>query len=438
MRRKGAQVFDIRGLNIAIELWGVAFCLTGAVTAALFSRTDRKRLNLLLLMFAAELVASSGDAVAGIYRGQAGTVAWLATHLGNFATFAGNFSLLAAFTLFICVRLHDAGGGRYRPWSTGIWIITAAMCLFTALGAFYKIDESNLYVRSDLYWVIYLHVLLVCVGDIVLILRDRRFLRRSEIACFLFYAASPLLAMGAQVLIYGLNFVIIAGVIGTVILSIETQVNTARTFAQQTAELAQSRVDVSESRIKVMVSQIQPHFIFNTLDSIYYLCAENPEKAQLAIDRFSTYLRANLASLSKTEAVPIETELEHVRTYLSLEQLSMEDLLTWEIDDQAHNFSVPALSLQTLAENAVKHGIGGKPEGGKVVVRTREARNCWLASVEDNGVGFDTEALRREGSVGIENTRMRLAATCGGTLEITSTPGHGTTAVMRIPKEARP
>ena len=428
-------MFDVRSINIAIELWGVAFCLIGAVVAVLLSRTFSRRLNLLLLMFAAEMVACGADAVAGIYRGQPGAAAWFATHAGNLATFTGNYFVLATFTLFICIRIEDAGGRSHRVWARTALIAAAVMSVLTAFGVFYQIDEANLYSRSDAYWLIYAYVLAVCITDIVLIIAERRHLRRSELACFLFYAIGPLIAMGVQLLVYGLNFVIIFGVLSTVVLMLETQANSARTLAERTEELARSRIEISDSRIKAMVSQIQPHFLFNTLDSIYYLIAEDPATAQEAVDRFSTYLRRNLASLSASKPVPVETELEHVRTYLSLEQLSMEDLLVWEIDDQATNFTVPALSLQTLAENAVKHGIGGKPEGGKVVVRTREARDCWLASVEDDGVGFDTQALAAADGVGIENTRLRLAAMCNGTLEITSTPGKGTVAVMRIPKE---
>lgn len=428
-------MFDIRELNIAFELWGVALCVLGNACLLLFSRSEGSYRRIIFTMFTLELIAAGGDAVAGIFRGRSGIIAWQATHLGNFATFSANFFLLAVFTSYLCERMREVGATHVRRWRAGALVAAAVMSLLTALGTFYTIDAANLYHRSDLYWMTYAYALVLGLVDFFLLMRSRKDLERSAFWCLLFYIIAPLLAMSVQVYVYGLNFLIIASVIGTVVLFLETRARSARILVERTKELAQSRVELSESRIAAMVSQIQPHFMFNTLDSIYYLCGEDPERAQTAVDRFSTYLRANLASLRSTAPVPINTELAHVRTYLDLEKLSMEDLLEWEVDAQADGFSVPALSLQTLTENAVRHGVGKRPGGGRVVVRTRETPDSWVATVEDDGVGFDTQQAIDEGHVGLENTRMRLASMCDGSLEITSTPGVGTRAVIRIPKQ---
>jgi sensor histidine kinase YesM len=193
--------------------------------------------------------------------------------------------------------------------------------------------------------------------------------------------------------------------------------------------------ELAETRLATVASQIRPHFLFNTLDGIYYLVAEDPKRAQQAIDEFSAYLRANLESLEQTSAVPIEKELSHVRTYLELEKMSMEDLLEFEIDQRASGFRVPVLSVQTLAENAVKHGVGKKQGGGRVAVSTQEEQDCYLVVVADNGVGFDVASVGGEGHVGLENTRTRLEALCGGSLIVESATGEGATVTMRIPKD---
>ena len=429
-------MFEIREVNIAIELWGVAFSALGILCTLLFGRAEGRYRNLFIAFFSLELVAAGGDAMAGIYRAQPGAVAWTATHLGNFATFAGNIFLLAIFTSYLLARLEDVGGTYHSTLSRVVWAVAGIMCVLTALGAFYTIDEHNVYQRGSFYWVTLVYPLVVGATDASVVIYNRHHFTKTAFACLLFYLSSPILAMAVQIYVYGLNFLIIVGILSGVMLFLETQASSARMLVERTEELARSRVEVSEGRIAVMVSQIQPHFIFNTLDSIYYLCAEDPERAQEAVDMFSTYLRANLASLTKMAPVPIETELAHVRTYLELEQLSMEGLLNWDIDVQAQGFLVPALALQTLAENAVKHGVGKRPGGGHVTVRTREDRDCWLATVEDDGMGFDTTLPIGEGHVGLENTRQRLKALCGGTLEVTSAIGRGTTAVIRIPKQA--
>ncbi len=429
-------MFSVRELNISVEIWGAAFCAIGIACVMLLMRGGGRYRALLASMFFFEFASAGGDAIAGLYRGQEGTVAWLATHVGNSATFICGFLLLAAFTSYLDMRLNEADGKDRAVWVRLVWIVSSILCLMALIGVFYYIDEGNVYHRTDWHWVSLAYVVLVDSANAVLVLRSRTALDRLTLACLLFYVLTPIPAVLIQMFIYGLNFTMIASVIGLIVVFLEMQVHSSRMLMKRNEELAQSRVELSESRIAVMVSQIQPHFLFNTLDSIYYLCDEDPSRAKQAIDGFSSYLRANLDSLNQTGPVAIETELTHVSTYLELEKISMEELLEYEIGDEVGGFSVPALSVQTLVENAVKHGIGKKPGGGKVVVSTSETDDCYLVSIVDDGVGFVVSDDTGAGSVGIRNTETRLSAMCGGGLEIASEPGVGTTAVIRIPKES--
>lgn len=434
--REGSGLFGVRELNVAIELWGVAFCAIGIVCVQLFSRIEGRRRSLLLAGFATELVASGGDALAGLFRGQAGSLAWAMVRVGNYATFIGNFVLVAVLTSYLCSRIEDAGGASYSSWRTIVTVSTCIMCALTLAGTFFSIDESNLYRRSELYWVTIAFVLAVEGGNEALVMRNEGLFSFPGLSCLLFYTLGPIVAAIAQAAVYGLNFVIIAGVMSLVVVFFEMQQLTMRTLQERTEELARSRLEVSESRITVMVSQIQPHFLFNTLDTIYGLVDEDKEKTKEAIASFSRYLRTNLDSLKHTTPVPIEREMEHVRTYLELERMSDEGRLEFEFDLQAGGFRVPALSVQTLAENAVKHGLDGREHGGKVIVRTRERVGEYTVAVIDDGVGFDVGEGARSDGIGLSNTRARLSAMCGGTLDVTSEPGVGTTVVMHVPKEA--
>ena len=432
-------MFDVRWLNISVEVWCAAFCAVGIACALLFTRTERVFRNYLVALFVAVLVAAGGDALAGIFRGDRGDLAWIATHAGNLATFCGGFVLLAIYTSYLCARLEAAQApvANARSWCAVVWTAAGVMCVLTALGAFYHIDADNVYRRTGLYWATLLYALPVAAFDTYLTVRARARLDSLLFACLMAYNVIPVLATVAQTFTYGFNVLIVADMICVLLLFFEIQTWSARILSERSEQLVRSEAELADSRIAAMVSQIQPHFLFNALDSIYQLCEEDPSRAQQAVDMFSSYLRANLASLRRTAPVPIETELGHVRTYLDLEKISMEDLLIWELDVQATGFSVPALSVQTLAENAVRHGVSKKPDGGHITVRTREDRTCWMVSVTDDGVGFDTSAPLGEGHVGLENSRRRIEALCGGTLDITSEPGRGTTAVIRIPKEER-
>ena len=194
--------------------------------------------------------------------------------------------------------------------------------------------------------------------------------------------------------------------------------------------------ELADSRIGAMLSQMQPHFLYNVLNSIYQLCEVDPKTAQDAIEKFSDYLRNNMASLEQKEGIPFGEEYSHVKTYLALEQIRFPGKLRVTGDIQATNFKVPPLTVQVLVENAVKHGITKKRDGGMVTVSTRELPDCWQITVSDTGRGFDPAHYDEDGKAhfGLRNARERLRLMAGGTLTVTSRPGQGTTAEIRIPK----
>lgn len=208
-------------------------------------------------------------------------------------------------------------------------------------------------------------------------------------------------------------------------------------------EVEKMEKELVESRLAIMVSQIQPHFLYNSLTSIAVLCNKDPKLAKKTIIEFADYLRANMNSLKEKEPVPFENEFEHIKTYLNLEKLRFDDDLEVEFNIEILNFKVPSLCIQPLVENAIKHGVGMKEDGGKVIISTFEDDNNYFVSVEDNGVGFDINTFYSNDSsnvgserkhIGIENCRNRLKEMCEGTLVITSEVSVGTKALVSIPK----
>jgi len=198
---------------------------------------------------------------------------------------------------------------------------------------------------------------------------------------------------------------------------------------------ANQRLELADMKTKTMLSQVKPHFIYNTLSSIAMLCTHEPEKAkELTLD-FSDYLRNNLDIIGK-EGLSIcsfEDELEHIKTYLAIESVRFGDRLKVEYDIRETNFCVPALSVQPIVENAVKHGICNKKGGGTVTISTDKTDDGYVISVKDDGVGFDREKALSDGKVhiGIENIEKRIAM-FGGTLNIESEIGIGTTVTVLI------
>lgn len=196
-------------------------------------------------------------------------------------------------------------------------------------------------------------------------------------------------------------------------------------------------MELTQSKIKLIISQIQPHFLYNAISTIRVLCTRNPEEAKKALDYFAKFLRANMDSLGTEGCVPFTKELDHVKSYLYIEKLRFGELLNIEYDIQTLDFQCPPLTLQTMAENAVKHGLLAKKEGGTLKISTKETEYCYEIIIEDDGVGFDMTKPIEDNSrshVGIANTRQRIAGLCGGTLSIGSKIGVGTTITIAIPK----
>ena len=194
-------------------------------------------------------------------------------------------------------------------------------------------------------------------------------------------------------------------------------------------------VQLAENRISTMMSQIRPHFIYNTLGSIEQLCELNPPKAAELVHNFAKYLRGNFGELDNTKPIRMSQEMEHVRHYISIESVRFPDM-TFTFELKSEDFSLPELTIQPIVENAIKHGLMKLQKGGSIRVISYETDTDYCVSVEDDGVGFDTSKLFDEKKhIGIRNIRDRLEVMVGGTLEIESTQGVGTKVLITIPKE---
>ena len=193
--------------------------------------------------------------------------------------------------------------------------------------------------------------------------------------------------------------------------------------------------ELKQSRISIMLSQIQPHFIYNTLGTIERMCLKDPQKAFELVRNFSLYLRGNFSELDSVTPIRFIEEIKHVEHYANIEKVRFPDMQI-EYDLGITDFVLPALSVQPLVENAIKHGLMRLETGGTVVIRTYETPAHFCVEVKDDGVGFDTSLpIDEKKHVGLRNIRGRLKAMVNGELFLESEPGAGTKAVIMIPKE---
>lgn len=204
--------------------------------------------------------------------------------------------------------------------------------------------------------------------------------------------------------------------------------------AQKVMTIDRVKAEVENAKVKIMLSQLQPHFLYNSLSAIMAI-DDNPPETVEALADFSKYLRGNLNSLNADGPIPFSTELEHIERYVSLEKLRYGDRLEFEKDIETTDFNIPVLTTQMVVENAIKHGISQKSGNGTVTLKTREDERGYYITVTDNGVGFDVEQLKKmETHVGVLNSKSRIES-IGGIFEIASEVGKGTTVRILIPRE---
>ena len=218
---------------------------------------------------------------------------------------------------------------------------------------------------------------------------------------------------------------------------IPSNINAAEKAKKLEMEKIVLNAELAESRISTMMSQIRPHFIYNTLGSIEQLCKMDPPKASDLAHNFAKYLRGNFGELDNPKPILMSQEMEHVRYYVSIENVRFPDM-TFTFEMNSEDFHIPALTVQPIVENAIKHGLMKLSKGGTVHVVSYETDTDYCVSVVDDGVGFDTSVLIDERKhLGLRNIRERLKVMVNGKLEIESTVGVGTKVLVIIPKEER-
>ena len=205
---------------------------------------------------------------------------------------------------------------------------------------------------------------------------------------------------------------------------------------EKNIQLKTEQEKLKDANVKIMVSQIQPHFVYNTLSSISTLIPIDPDKAQKALDDFTDYLRMNFSTLTATKLVPFEDELKHIKTYVNLEQMRFNERVKVNYDINVTSFDVPPLSIQPLVENAIKHGILKRIEGGTVTLKTSEDEKAYIVEVSDDGIGFDMNEVDFKGNkhIGLNNVRHRVTTMAKGDIDFYSEPYKGTKVVVKLYK----
>lgn len=437
----------LNAVNISMEFWGCLLSLLIVIYILQEKRPWSPRSRAFCRMALCQAAIMLCDALAYLCEGRPSFSCRRVVVAGNFLVFLLGYVMLVLFTRYLTVYLQESGPVTQVPFHIIriLALIGVALAIISQFNhMYYVIDAENRYIRRELFPLSTLIALLgMCVNAGFLIACHKR-IDPHDKKVFLIYFLIPMAAMAAQSFVFGLALMNFANTVALVVVFLFIQMNYARQtirqqelLLQQKAALADSQTKLAQTRMDLMRSQIQPHFIYNTLGTISELCLSQPEKAAEIAQEFSQYLRGNFDELESRTPIRLSREIKHVRHYTAIEHVRFPDM-DIQFDLQSREFFLPALSIQPLVENAIKHGLMGLESGGCVVISTFETADSYCVSVRDNGVGFDTTAplstLGRK-HLGISNIRERVETMCGGSLTIESAPGYGTTALISIPKE---
>lgn len=420
---------------VAMNFGCLLICTVGVFVIAIWKKILGRTSRYAFAMYAALFLGLLSNTVGRIFQGDTGAYTHSILLVSNFCEYLGEQLLSLLFTFYVVHRIEMMGGEigcRHKKaiiayYSFSIFMLVVSQ--FTKL--YYTVDNANIYHRNEGFIVFQIIAMGFLVIGLVVILKNRRIMPKSELAIMLTYIFIPAIAIIVQFMFYGFSFTLSAETFIITIMLLFILSGQVKNYYAREKEL-------SDMQVKMMMSQIQPHFLYNALGAIEQLCIADPQAAKRATHDFSAFLRGNLNSLSTDKTISFEQELTHTKHYLAIEKQRFQQYLNVEYQIETVLFRLPALTLQPIVENAVRHGVTQKEEGGTITISARETDATILVTVTDDGIGFNPMAAPKEDGyshMGIRNVRARLASMVNGTLEIQSTPGVGTVVTIMIPKE---
>ncbi|MBQ4111168.1 MAG: histidine kinase [Clostridia bacterium] len=412
-------------VNIALDMVGF-FVVLIIFAACVGEKVKQKRgSKYFLILLIVVMLALIADIVGWIGEGhpRLSTV----TLISNTVAACLGEIVIISFMEYLCENLYENSKA-----AVFVLRIFRVLCLFSILylvgNAFgeyaYRVDDLGHYVPVEDLIMVVLYFLFPLLSFLALILMAL-FANHTPVVSrisFVSYTVLPVVGIIWDQVTHGISLTYVTLALSA--LAIYTGIFIRR----------QDEYDRQEKAL--MISQINPHFTYNTLTAIASMCDSSPRQAKSLTIDFARYLRHNLDTLTCSDTIPFEKELEHVECYLRIEKARFRERLNVVYSIQCTDFRIPPLTVQPLVENAVKHGITKKAAGGTVRISAFSDEKHYVVEIIDDGVGFHTETAsgKGDGHVGLSNVESRVKRMCRGTLDMKSTPGVGTRVTLTIPR----
>ena len=421
-------------VNLIIEVIGIMVSLFSILLLGFGFSHDRTTIRYFFVCFSSLLLYNMSILLLELMNGFQGNEWRIGMMIAGFLSFFISVLTVYAVSNYLLTILHlpAAYDRRIRLFLTAAFVLAAIVLLYGQYaGKIALVDENYRYYEGEWQNLGFIIVAFYMFLDFLLLVRYRDQITRGQRLAFGTYLGLPLLTILLRPLLPGVYIVAFSSSCSMLIMLVITLIEQAREYRIQEKRNEQMKVDL-------MLSQIQPHFLFNALYVIQEICRIDPETAYQAVGEFSQYLRHNMDSININVPIPFSKELEHTKHYVRLQQLRFGSALDVRYELTCTHFQLPTLTLQPIVENAIRYGIRQKKDGrGTVIVSTAEKSDAYEICVADNGPGFDPNEVPKDGlaHVGLRNVRERLRRVSGGSLEIDTRIGEGTKVTIRLPKE---
>ena len=421
-------------INLIIEMIGIMVSLFSILLLGFGFSHDRTTVRYFFICFSSLLFYNLSILLLELMNGYQGDRWRISMMIAGFMSFFTSILTVYAVSNYLLTILHlsEKSDKWIRAFLTVVFVLaTVALFYGQYAGKIALVDENYKYYEGEWQNLGFGVVSLFMVLDFILLVWNRNQVTRGQGLALGTFLGLPLLTIMLRPLLPGVYLVALSSSCSMLIMLIMILIEQAREYRIQEQKNEQMKVDL-------MLSQIQPHFLFNALYVIQEICRIDPETAYQAVGEFSQYLRHNMDSININVPIPFSKELEHTKHYVQLQQLRFGSALDVRYELACTQFRLPTLTLQPIVENAIRYGIRQKKDGkGTVIVSTEEKGDTYEICVTDNGPGFVPDDIPKDGfaHVGLKNVRERLQRVSGGSLVIDSQIGKGTKVTISLPKE---
>ena len=416
----------LKFFNITVDIFGIFLCLISIFSCVLNRKIDKNNARYYFYLFLTISLNMLANMLGLIFKGNvnARPILIISNFLEYF--FGYLYSYIMTKYLFYYFKV------KFKNLNLVLILIylPSLICLLISQinGMYYYIDQSAFYQRGNLFLLSQIFGFIYLALNFIFFISQIKKAKNTAKITFSIYFTLPVLGLILSIFFYGVYWFLLSTLLSALLMYL------VMTY-EQVLRFVEEEKKAEEAKYHMVLSQVSPHFLYNSLTSIVSLCDASP-KAQEALIKFSKYLRGNLDSLKQKENIPFSKELEHVNIYLYLECLRFDDKIKVEYELNETEFSLPVFSLQIPVENAIKHGITKKEDGGTLKIKTYSSDKFYFLEIIDDGIGFDASDIdTSRDHVGLVNLEKRLKEQANASLDINSVKGKGTKVTITIPKE---